>query len=140
MYDDTLALQPSAQHRARLVSAAGAYAGAWLGVLPSNNDGHAARPAAYRLALCLRLGMPLHELEAAPATHCSACDMFLDVYGFHPGTCKSGNAGGAWTQRSCVLEGALAFIACRMTTVVGRTVSPLFESLRAEALDRFREI
>ena len=34
--------------------------------------------------------------------------------GFHPGTCKSGNAGGAWTQRSCVLEGALAYIACRV--------------------------
>ena len=36
------------------------------------------------------------------------------MYGFHPGTCKSGNAGGAWTQRSCVLEGALAYIACRV--------------------------
>ena len=113
MYDDALALQPSTRHRARLVSAAGAYAGAWLGVLPSS-DGHTARPAIYRLALCLRLGMPLHELEAAPGTRCSACNVFLDVYGFHPGTCKSGNAGGAWTQRSCVLEGALAYIACRV--------------------------
>jgi len=113
MYEDTLALQPSSQHRARLVSAAGAYAGAWLGVLPSN-DGHTALPGEYRLALCLRLGMPLHELEAASHTRCSACDALLDVYGFHPGTCKAGNAGGAWTQRSHRLEGALAFVANRM--------------------------
>ena len=36
------------------------------------------------------------------------------MYGFHPGTCKRGNVGYAWTLRSDKLEGALAYVARRM--------------------------
>ena len=45
---------------------------------------------------------------------CPSCSVPLDDFGFHPGTCKKGNAGYAWTLRSEALEGALAFVARRM--------------------------
>ena len=112
LLEDVRALQPDAQHRARLASTGGAYAGAWLGVLPLN-DGSTALPHEYRIALCLRLGAPLAELTHGEL-RCPSCGLVLDVYGFHPGTCKKGNVDYAWTQRSERLEGALAFVARRM--------------------------
>ena len=113
MYEDVLALQPDARHRARLASASGAYAGAWLGKMPIDAD-DAPRPEVYRIALCLRLGAPLHELQFRQQHRCPSCDAPLDVYGFHPGTCKKGNTGYAWTIRSERLEGALTYVARRM--------------------------
>ena len=112
MYEDVLALQPDARHRARMASARGAYAGAWLGMMPTGAD-DAPRPEVYRIALCLRLGAPLTELQLRPH-RCPSCDAPLDVYGFHPGTCKRGNTGYAWTIRSEKLEGSLAYVARRM--------------------------
>ena len=110
MYEDVLALQPDARHRARLISAGGAYAGAWLGKMPTDDD---AAPNLYRTALCLRLGAPFAELQFRQQC-CPNCNTLLDVYGFHPGTCKRGNVGYAWTLRSDKLEGALAYVARRM--------------------------
>jgi len=111
MYEDVLKLQPDARHRARLASASGAYAGAWLGRLPTGDDYE--QPHIYRAALCLRLGAPFDELLLRQH-RCPSCAAPLDAFGFHPGTCKKGNAGYAWTVRSERLEGALAFVARRM--------------------------
>ena len=115
MYEDVAALQPDARHRARLASAGGAYAGAWLGRLPTHDDYE--QPQIYRAALCLRLGAPFDELllrGGAQQQRCPSCAGHLDEFGLHPGTCKKGNTGYAWTIRSERLEGALAFVARRM--------------------------
>ena len=66
---------------------------------------------------CLRLGAPFDELllrGGAQQQRCPSCAGHLDEFGLHPGTCKKGNTGYAWTIRSERLEGALAFVARRM--------------------------
>ena len=48
---------------ARLLSTRGAYAGTWLGVLPTTSSTRAPQPLYYSVALCLRLGAPLYGLD-----------------------------------------------------------------------------
>ena len=106
-------LQPDdGRHAARLASAGGAYAGTWLGTLPLTERAREF-PDVFRIALCLRLGAPIAEL-AEREYACPSCNQPLDAFGFHPGTCKKGNIGYAWTLRSDVLEGAIAYVAQRM--------------------------
>ena len=116
MCADVARLQPDGRHAARLASASGMYAGAWLATMPLARHTSAA-PYTFRTALCMRLGAPLDELRAAGGSEghpCPNCGEPLDLYGFHPGTCKRGNVGYAWTQRSEALESAIASAANAM--------------------------
>ena len=79
------------RQRARLLSAGGQQAGAWLCVFPVS-VWSTVRARHYQLALRMRLGCVIPELQAllAAARPCW-CGAALDVYGFHPGLCRAGN-------------------------------------------------
>ncbi len=95
-------LQPDDRHRARLRSAGGLHGGTWLAVFPMTMW-TTARARHYQLALALRLGHPLPELLGArgeaPLCGAPGCGAAHDAFGFHPGTCRTGNRYGLWTLR-----------------------------------------
>ena len=62
--------QPDGRERARVCSAAGQHAGAWLGAVPVS-DRLRALPRQFQLALCMRLGAPISACRAAEA--CAVC-------------------------------------------------------------------
>ena len=98
------------QHRARVRSCGGPYAGAWLGAIPQ--DRHTkVLPSTFQRCLQLRLGLPLREL-ASGAVHCG-CGVLVDPYGFHYGAgCRQGNRGNAWGARHEVINDAVISV-CR---------------------------
>ena len=107
--NDVLDSQPDPRHRARLISAGGSHAGAWLGAFPVSKW-LTARGRHYQIALCMRLGAPLTDLvrDVGDEVRCDGCkERAHDAFGFHPGVCKAGNRGSLWTTRSGALERAL---------------------------------
>jgi hypothetical protein len=81
--------QPDDRHRARLRSAGGLTAGAWLSVFPVTMWS-TARARHYQMALAMRVGHALPELLPVQGVRrpCGHCGATLDEYGFHPGACK----------------------------------------------------
>ena len=99
--------------RARVASCGGAYAGAWLDVLPLSVE-QRATPEHYRLALAMRLGVRLPEVEVAIAAGRARdcpCGSVHDVYGRHPSVCRRGNRAGLWTTRHDALQWAILAVA-----------------------------
>jgi hypothetical protein len=99
---------PDDRHRARLYSARGQFAGAWLGAFPVTGRLRV-RPRLYWLALALRVGLPIRGLlpvQGVP-TRCGGCGLAHDEFGFHPSSCKAGNRQAMWTTRHDVLQAAL---------------------------------
>ena len=93
--------------RARLLSAAGQWAGQWLEAMPTH---HRLRAPArlYSLALAMRLGVAIPDL---PGAVCRACGTELhDVWGRHPSQCSKGNKGAAWDLRHLSLQDALLWV------------------------------
>ena len=83
--------------RARKRSVRGRGAGAWLQSIPTSDE-LAMNPCEFRIATCLRLGLPL------PFEHwLSTCDCGaeIDPYGYHLLTCKKGG-GPVWCHDSIV--------------------------------------
>ena len=64
--------QPDDRERARVCSAAGQHAGAWLGAVPVS-DRLRALPRHFQLALCMRLGAPISDLAELPRPARCAC-------------------------------------------------------------------
>ncbi len=107
--NEVLDAQPEPRHRARLISAGGSHAGAWLGAFPVSKW-LTARGRHYQLALCMRLGATLTDLvrDEGDEVMCGGCkERVHDAFGFHPSVCKAGNRGGLWSTRSGALERAL---------------------------------
>ena len=104
--------------RARVLSAGGAYAGSWLEVLPVCVARRAV-PSQYRLALAMRLGLELPEVERVPVVdrYC-VCGEVHDARGCHPSVCGRGNRASLWTTRHDAVQHALVTVA----RAVGRTV------------------
>ena len=98
--------------RARVESCAGRHAGAWLCVLPVV-PALRALPGVFRLALCVRLGVALPELQplSAGGVVCGACGAMHDAFGRHPSVCSRGNSEHLWTERHDVLQDALIWVA-----------------------------
>ena len=82
--EEVLGEQEDRAHRARLLSVAGPGAGAWLRGIPVT-DRMRATSAVFRLALVMRLGVPLPELGSV--TSCGGCGSVHDCFGRHPSTC-----------------------------------------------------
>ena len=104
--NEVLDAQPEPRHRARVISAGGSHAGAWLGAFPVSRW-LTARGRHYQLALCMRLGATLIDLvrDEGEEVLCGGCkERAHDAYGCHPSVCKAGNRGGLWTTRSSALE------------------------------------
>ena len=97
-----LQAQPDVRHQARVLSAGGQHAGAWLSVFPMTMWA-TARARHYQLALAMRLGCALPELlpvrGARSICGAAACGAHHDEFGFHPGACRAGNRWGLWTTR-----------------------------------------
>ena len=89
---------PDPQRRAVLVSASGQFAGHWVQAIPVA-DCWRARPRLFQLALCVRLGVPIPELDVSGGVACGACGMTHDKYGRHPSLCMRGNRSYLWTER-----------------------------------------
>ena len=85
-----MALSDSDHCSARLRSVAGKEAGAWLHAIPSVNE-LALDAREFRLAVCLRLGLPLFD------NWISSCDCgsTVDRFGYHLLTCKR-HGGPVW--------------------------------------------
>ena len=71
---------------ARLRSVSGKGAGAWLQAVPTIDE-LALNPCEFRIAVCLRLGLPLPFCQWITTCDCKAS---LDDLGFHLLTCKKG--------------------------------------------------
>ena len=139
---EVVAQQPSMQHRARVYSAAGQHAGAWLGTFPMTCMS-TVRARHFQLALALRLGCELPELGAVAgvAQICGGCQGPLDAYGFHPGVCRVGNRVGLWTLRHDALEAMVAYVirrAGRQCIVVSRGAGHWFGAAAIGASGRVR--
>ena len=87
--------QPSEAMRARLYSAAGLHAGAWLGTFPVTCM-TTVRARHWQLAMLVRLGGAIPELMpvAGVTPLCGGCSQQHDSFGFHPGICRVGNRRG----------------------------------------------
>ena len=105
--------QPDDRERARVCSAAGQHAGAWLGAVPVS-DRLRALPRHFQLALCMRLGAPISDLAELPRPARCACGAAHDEGGWHPSSCRQGNRGGAWTVRHDALQWALIWVLRRL--------------------------
>ena len=106
-----LAEQPCERHRARLRSAGGISAGAWLDVMPVSDRLRAA-PRLFWLALCMRLGMPIADLLPVDGRvpTCLACGAEHDAFGRHPSVCRTGNRASMFTVRHDALQSALLWV------------------------------
>ena len=107
--------QPSEAMRARLYSAAGLHAGAWLGTFPVTCM-TTVRARHWQLAMLVRLGGAIPELMpvAGVTPLCGGCSQQHDSFGFHPGICRVGNRRGLWTIRHDAVETMLAYVIRRM--------------------------
>ena len=137
---EVVAQQPSMQHRARVYSAAGQHAGAWLGTFPMTCM-TTVRARHFQLALALRLGCELPELGAVAgvAPVCGGCQGPHDTYGFHPGICRAGNRKGLWMLRHDALEAMVAYVVRRVgrqCIVVSRGAGNWFGSAPADVCGR----
>ena len=93
------------QHRARLRSVGGAFAGSWVRVMPVARWA-CALPADYWAALCQRLGV---AFEGLGGVRCGGCAHVHDRFAFHPGGCRGGNRGGMWSMYgACGMMGSSA--------------------------------
>ena len=105
--------QPDDRHRARVLSAGGQHAGAWLAVFPMTMWA-TARARHFQLALAMRLGCALPELlpvrGAHPICGAAACGALHDEFGFHPGVCRAGNRWGLWTTRHDAFQAMLVHV------------------------------
>ena len=69
---------PDPQRRAVLVSASGQFAGHWVQAIPVA-DCWRARPRLFQLALCVRLGVPIPELDVSGGVWCGMWRMWDDA-------------------------------------------------------------
>jgi len=106
--EEVLGEQTDRAHRARVLSAGGPGAGAWLRGIPVTDRMRAA-PAVFRLALVLRLGVPIPELGGC-VTSCGGCGAAHDCFGRHPSVCGSGNRLGLWTDRHDAVQRAIMWV------------------------------
>ena len=101
--DELLARLPSEVDRARVRSCGGQWAGLWLAAAPRSWFARV-RGVHYSIALRVRLGVPLRELQprdGAASVTCGGCGGVVDAFGRHYSSCK--NRGGCWTHpHDCV--------------------------------------
>uniref|UniRef100_A0A0G4GL76 Uncharacterized protein n=1 Tax=Chromera velia CCMP2878 TaxID=1169474 RepID=A0A0G4GL76_9ALVE len=95
---DLLLQQQSETGRARLRSCAGGPASAWLTAMPSSHWTTIA-PTLFFVALRLRLGLNLPEIQRNPIC---ACGLPLDLAGHHVQRCATG--GGIWWRHEQVKD------------------------------------
>jgi len=62
------------------------HSGAWISAVPSNHDGNDTimRPRNFQVAIAMRLGLPVLDVERS----CSLCMQTIDVFGDHAACCS----------------------------------------------------
>ena len=105
--DELLASLSSEADRARVRSCGGQWAGLWLAAAPRSWFARV-RGVHYSIALRVRLGVPLRELQprdGAASVTCGGCGRAVDAFGRHYSSCK--NRGNCWTHRHDCVEMSL---------------------------------
>ena len=90
-------------NKARLLSASGKGAGAWLGVIPSAELGYVFDPREFTTLLRFWVGMPVYDAARA----CPGCGTAMDVYGYHALTCT--HLGGLGVRHNALRDVWLKF-------------------------------
>ena len=77
--------------------------------MPVNLPRLRALPHLFYLALAMRLGVTILDLQPVRGVHtvCGACGTLHDVLGRHPSVCPSGNRSSLWTDRHDALQWAI---------------------------------
>ena len=122
--DELLASLSSEADRARVRTCGGQWAGLWLAAA-SRSWFARVRGVHYSIALRVRLGVPLRELQprdGAASVTCGGCGHAVDAFGRHYSSCK--NRGNCWTHRHDCVEMSLIRQArigrARATSTVGK--------------------
>lgn len=91
-------------NKARLLSASGEGAGAWLGVIPSVELGYVFDSREFTTLLRFWLGMPVYDAARA----CPGCGTAMDVFGYHALTCA--HMGGLGVRHNALREVWLKYL------------------------------
>ena len=77
---------PNQRERRRLERLQCEHAGAWVCAVPSTHDGvdTVMRPRNFRVAVAMRMGLPVLDEEK----RCSLCTQIIDVFGDHAACCS----------------------------------------------------
>ena len=77
---------PNQRERRRLERLQCEHAGAWVCAVPSTHDGvdTVMRPRNFRVAVAMRMGLPVLDEEK----RCSLCTQIIDVFGDHGACCS----------------------------------------------------